>query len=148
MLNSKAYKDLAASSAKALPYFLGKYKGLYRDPQRFLFEFTFSYREALKYNFSPATFSKIIQELVRKGFVEPIDKGGLRSDGKSYSIFRLSNRWENYGTKDFKSKDWKCFIPKPRLKATSKSEMYSFKKGNKTGSDKQTISQIEAVEVF
>jgi len=144
-LNSKAYVDISPSAAKALPYFLGKYKGPYNDHQRYLLEFSFSYSEGKRYGFSPSTFSKVIQELVRKGFIDPVDKGGLRSDGKSYNLFRLSQRWQKYGKDDFEHTDWKCFEPRLRLKATSKSEMHSFKKGNETVPGLSDISQIEAI---
>ena len=83
LLNSRAYKDLKYASAKSLPLFLGKIKESYRDIQRYLIEFSFSYREAKQHGYAPATFSKIIRELVGKGFIDPVDKGGLRSDGKS-----------------------------------------------------------------
>lgn len=146
MLNSKAYKELNYASAKALPYFLGKFKGGYHDPQRYLSGFSFSYAEANKYMFSSATFSKIIQELVAKGFIDPVDKGGLRSDGKSYNLFRLSRRWEKYGAEGFETKNWRCFIPKTRLKTTLESETYSFKKGNETTSKGKVFSQFKAVE--
>lgn len=112
MLNSMAYKELRYASAKALPYFLGKFKGSYHDPQRYLSSFSFSYSEAKTYRFSSATFSKIIQELVAKGFIDPVDKGGLRSNGKSYNLFKLSERWKDYGKPDFKSLNWKCFLPR------------------------------------
>lgn len=112
MLNSMAYKELNYASAKVLPYFLGKFKGSYHDPQRYLFEFSFSYSEGQRYGFSSATFSKIIQELVAKGFIDPCDKGGLRSEGKSYNLFKLSKRWKDYGNPDFKFLNWKCFSPR------------------------------------
>ena len=114
ILNSRAYKDLPPSTAKALPYFLGKYKGGYNDPQRYLGEFSFSYSEGKRLGFSTATFSKVIQALVGFGFIDPVDKGGLRGDCKSYNLFRLSKRWEAYGTTNFAQLDWRCFIPKPR----------------------------------
>src|SRR5208283_3666439 len=145
MLNSKAYEEVTYSAAKALPYFLGKCKRHFYDPQRYRLEFSFSYSEGKRYGFSPSTFSKVIQELVRKGFIDPVDKGGLRSDGKSYNLFRLSQRWQKYGKNDFEHIDWKCFEPRLRIKATSKSELNSFKKGNKTVSGLSDISQIEAV---
>ena len=113
-LNSLAYKDLPPSSAKALPYFLGKSKAGYNDPQRYLGEFSFSYTEGKRYGFSPATFSKVIQALIRFGFIDPVDKGGLRGDCRSYNLFKLSRRWEGYGTENFKPLDWRCFVPKPR----------------------------------
>ncbi len=148
MLNSKAYKGLNFASAKALPYFLGKIKENYRDPQRYLIEFSFSYSEGHKLRFAPSTFSKVVQELVKTGFIDPIDKGGLRSDGKSYNRFKLSERWKQYGTNEFELLDWRCFQPKQRSRATSKSETYSFKKGNKYASNGKVISQFEAVGTF
>jgi hypothetical protein len=114
LLNGKAYKDLPPSAAKALPYFLGKVKSNPNNPNRYWVEFSFSYTEANKLGFAFGTFSKIIQDLVSFGFIDPIDKGGLRSECKSCSVFKLSRRWELYGTNSFELLDWKCFIPKPR----------------------------------
>lgn len=127
MLNSKAYINLPQSAAKALPYFLGKVKKPFFDPERYLQIFELSYGEADRYGFACSTFSNVIQALVRHGFIDPVDKGGLRSDGKSYNKFRLSKRWENYEQADFEKLEWRCFVPKPRLKATSKSEIDSFR---------------------
>ena len=114
MLNSQGYKKLPSSAAKALGYFLGKVKCKYNDPQRYILEFTFSYKEGERYGFAPATFSKIIQDLVRFGFIDPVDKGGLRGDCKSYNFFKLSKRWEEYGMSNFRPLEWRCFIPKSR----------------------------------
>jgi len=115
MLNSKAFKDLNYASAKALPYFIGKIKGSYNDPQRYLTAFPFSYSEACQYGFSSATFSKVIQGLIAKGFIDPVDKGGLRSEGKTYNLFKLSRRWLDYGNADFKPLNWKCFLPRQKI---------------------------------
>ena len=114
MLNSLAYKKVPPSAAKALPFFLGKVKLLFHDPQRYLVDFTFSYTEGEMLGFALATFSKIIQDLVCYGFIDPVDKGGLRGDGKSFNRFRLSGRWEAYGTDKFVRVEWRCFLPKPR----------------------------------
>lgn len=85
--------------------------------------------------------------MVSFGFIDPIDKGGLRSDCKSSNFFCLSTRWKEYGKTGFQFVNWKCFLPKPRLKVTPKKEMYSFKKGNKPVSKGVDISFFEAVEV-
>jgi hypothetical protein len=143
MLNSKAFIELNASAGKALIYFLGKPKLFFTDPQYHLIEFSFSYAEGERLGFAPGTFSKIIQELVHSGFLDPVDKGGLRSDGKRSNLFSLSRRWEKYSAADFKPLEWRCFIPKPR--ATSKKEMNSSKKGNKGGVGLQAISHFESV---
>jgi hypothetical protein len=146
MLNSKAYRDLNYASAKALPFFLGKVKTVYKDPQRYSMDFSFSYSEGGRYGFASGTFSKIIKDLISHGFLDPVDKGGLRSDGKSYNRFRLSQRWECFETTAFEQIEWSCFLPKPR--ATSKKETDSFKKGNKRVSEDKVVSQFEAVGVF
>lgn len=145
MLNSQAYRKLKHSAAKALPYFLGKAKFTYNDPQRYLVDFTFPYKEGQRFGFAVSTFNKIIGELIRKGFVDPVDKGGLRSDCKSYNVFKLSRRWEEYGKKDFEIIEWQCFVPKPRLKTTPNSEMNNIKKGNKTHKEEPNVSRIDAV---
>lgn len=95
-----------------MPYFLGKVKTGYHDPQKYLLDFTFSYPEAKRYGFAYSTFSKTIKALVAFGFIDPVDRGGLRGYQKGYNIFRLSKRWEQYGTPDFKEMDWASFLPK------------------------------------
>jgi hypothetical protein len=121
ILNHAAYKELPASAAKALPYFMGKVKVSYRDPHRYSEEFAFSYREASKLGFASGTWSKVIRDLVAYGWVDPVDRGGLRGEGKSCSIFRLSRRWEQRGTEEFKEIVWKCFLPrKEKLRVASK----------------------------
>jgi hypothetical protein len=96
LLNSRAYKKITGSSAKALPYFIGKIKKGYRDPERYEESFNFSYPEAQRYGFSTATFSRIQKELKNIGFIDIVEKGGLRGKGKGYNKFRLSRRWEKY----------------------------------------------------
>ncbi|MCL4492491.1 MAG: hypothetical protein M1510_11465 [Nitrospirae bacterium] len=112
MLNSKAYKALPASAGKALPYFLGKVKTTYNDPQKYDMEFSFSYTEAKKYGFATTTHHRTICELMKKGFIDPFDKGGKRSDHKSYNLFTLSRRWEDYGKPGFKEMEWATFQPR------------------------------------
>jgi hypothetical protein len=97
LLNSPAYKALTPSSAKALPYFLGKVKVQYRDPERYEKLFNFSYPEAASYGFSSATFSRVRKELEKIGFIERVEQGGLKGKGTGYSKYRLSDKWESYG---------------------------------------------------
>ena len=132
MLNSEAYKALPYSAAKALPYFLGKVKTVYSDPQKYLTSFHFSYTEAGKYGFALATHHKVICKLIEKGFIDPVDKGGLRSGGLGYSFFRLSLRWGKYGTPEFKKAEkWESFLPQFRQKSTPILETHSFINGNR-----------------
>lgn len=110
LLNSKAFKDMTSSAGKALPYFRGKIKLPFNDLNYHRIDFSLSYKEAISLGFSRGTFSKIIPELVGKGFIDPVEKGGLRGFGKTTSLFKLSERWKNYGTTEFKKIDWKTFF--------------------------------------
>lgn len=119
LLNHRAYIPLPFAASKALPYFLGKVKYPFNDPQKYLTEFSFTYSEGNKYGFSASTFSSIIRDLISYGFVDPVDRGGLRGCGMSSSRFKLSRRWERYGTEDFQKIEWRCFLPR-KHKSNSK----------------------------
>jgi hypothetical protein len=148
LLNSKAYKKLPFAAAKALPYFLGKMKVPYGDPAKYETAFTLSYTEARRIGFSNSTFHKVICQLVEKGFIDPVDKGGLRSDAKSYNRFKLSKRWERYGEVDFIKIEWNTFLPPHKIRATQKKETNRFNKGNDTPFEEETISINELVGAF
>lgn len=113
MLNSKGYIILKPSSAKALPYFIGKGRNKTREESQI--HFTFSFSEAKRLGFAPATFSRAIKDLVKAGFIDPVSKGGLRGYRKSNNKFTLSNRWERYGENNFKEIIWETFQPEPEL---------------------------------
>lgn len=107
ILNSPAYWELPPSAAKALPYFLGKVKHISEDPfARYTTEFAFSYREAGRYGFSKSTFSKVIDDLVQHGFIDPVRKGGQNNGTKVCSKFVLSIRWRDYGKVSFDRIVW------------------------------------------
>lgn len=110
LLNSSAYKELKHSSAKALPFFLGKPKCPSTDRAYHTTVFNFSYAEAKRLGFARSTYAGVIRNLVEKGFVDPVEKGGLRGDGNSCSLFRLSNRWKEYGKPSFKRLTWEGFF--------------------------------------
>ena len=130
VLNSKAYKDLPPSAGKALPYFLGKAKVPFNAPERYTIQFSFSYVEAKKYLFSNGTHNRNISRLMENGFIDPISKGGKRSFGMSSSLFKLSVRWKEYGTPNFKKVSWKEIMPEfKKQKPTPKLEPYSTKNG-------------------
>jgi len=114
MLNHKSYKELPSSAAKALPFFLGKVQMDYNDPNRLAAQFSFSYKEGKMLGFAFATFSKIIKDLIKYGFLDPKDKGGLRGNCKSNNLFCLSQRWKLFGQKDFQSLDWEYFFPRQK----------------------------------
>ena len=114
MLNSRAFKKLPPSSAKILPYFLGKVKEHYHpeDPARYTVHFSFTYSEAKRYGFGKSTFFKMLGDLVRFGFIDVTKKGGLRSlGGCANTLFRLSRRWEAYDMAYFHDGDWMRYYP-------------------------------------
>jgi hypothetical protein len=102
MLNSKAYIELPPSAAKALPYFFGKVRRVFDDPERYKEVFTFSYPEGQRLGFSHTTFAKTIRDLEKFGFIDWVAQGGLRGKGKGYNRFKLTCKWENYKSQEQK----------------------------------------------
>jgi len=90
-------------AAKALPYFLGKVKLPFRDPRRTTATFDFTYSEARGLGFANSTHHRNICELMDKGLIDPVARGGLKSFCKAQSVFKLSDRWRHYGTPKFKN---------------------------------------------
>lgn len=109
LLTSKAYHDLDGKAAKVLMWFLAKrqyarIKGSSRQEwaQTNNGEIIFTYVEALeKHGYSPQVFSRLLQELVSKGFID-IAKPGI-GVGKVATKYAISRRWEKYGTDEFKA---------------------------------------------
>lgn len=114
ILNSEAFKALSYASRSALPYFIGKTKRHIRAEDYLTTEFSFSYREAITYGYARKTFSRVISDLMRHGFIDPVDKGGLRGMGLSLNKFRMGDRWKQYGSPAFIPVEWKQFAPKFR----------------------------------
>lgn len=112
ILNSDAFKVLSGSSGKALPYFLGKPKKRFNDASFYDVTFEYTHREAQRNGFSSRSHTRVIIQLVECGFIDPIDKGGLRGKGKSANKFRISKRWINYGRVEFQALSWLEFQPK------------------------------------
>jgi len=130
LLNSKAYISLPPSSGKTLPYFLGKVKLPFNAPERYTIHFTFSYTEARRLGFSNGTHHRNISELMAKGFIDPVCKGGKRGFGLSSSLFKLSERWKKFGMPDFNEIIWSEILPEFRKpKITPKTETYNSKNG-------------------
>ena len=111
MLNHQAYIKLPPSSKAMLPYFLGKVQlpGNYKDPAYYRTNFEFTYSEATRLGCARRTFHKVIVDLVKFGFIDPVKKGGRRGCGLSSSVFRLSNRWQDFGTSLFQEIHWAEF---------------------------------------
>ncbi len=109
MLNHPAYIRLPASAKGMLPYFIGKVRAGVREPAHYTTRFDFTYSEALRYGCARRTFFNVIDALVLHGFIDPVEKGGLRGTGQSSSMFRLSSRWKKYGAAGFQQVSWSQF---------------------------------------
>jgi len=109
MLNHPAYIELPASAKGMLPYFIGKVRASVRDTVHYSTSFIFPYSEAERYGCSRHTFFRVLESLVRHGFLDPVERGGLRGTGLTTSTFRLSPRWKKYGTADYQEITWRQF---------------------------------------
>ncbi len=109
LLNHKAYMALPPNAKGMLPYFFGKVKIPFADPAYYRAEFFFTYSEAEKYGCARRTFYRVIEGLVSHGFIDPVRKGGRNGGRDLQSIFRLSYRWQNFGTTVFQKITWAEF---------------------------------------
>lgn len=50
--------------------------------------------------FAPGTFARAMRDLIEHGFLERMERGGLRGKGKGYNKFRLSRQWLDYQPED------------------------------------------------
>ena len=112
ILNSKAFRSLSYASRAMLPYFIGKTKQHIRSDSYLKTEFSISYKEAVSYGYARKTYARVIEDLMRKGFIDPVDKGGLKGFGLSCNVFRMSDRWKTFDEKDFIHVEWKQFNAK------------------------------------
>lgn len=103
LLDSKAFKELNGAALKALILFLKKVH-TYNPIDRYQSQFTFTYPEAAKRGLAHSSFSRALKELIEIGFIECVSRGGMRFEGNSCSQYRLSKRWEKYGTPEFEKR--------------------------------------------
>ena len=99
LLKSLAFTSLSSSAKIAYPYFLYDKKNAHEDKVMLTFS------QAKKFNIcrSQSTFTKIKKDLVKHGFLDSFDGGGLNAP----AVFKISNRWKRYGEEDFKELQYK-----------------------------------------
>lgn len=59
-----------------------------------------TYSEADAFGISRAQFHRTLRRLVELGFLDPVHRGGAY--GRDPSTYRVSSRWEDYGTPQFR----------------------------------------------
>lgn len=101
LILSPAFKELKPTAIKALLHFRGETQLFFMDRMFLKTNVSITYPKACKLGFGRTTFYDAICNLVAIGFIDPVSKGGLRGNGKTSAIFRNSDRWEQYGQKDF-----------------------------------------------
>lgn len=134
LLNSKAYRELSPLAAKVLPFFLGKVKIQCMEPQYYYIDIKLSYTEAAHRGCSRRSFSRIIEELVEVGFIDPVS---WRQ--RTATIFHLSKRWEAYGTAVHKKLSWKKF----RYESSCRKEQNWHTAREKIALDRPTMRDYE-----
>jgi len=98
-LDSVAYISLAGNSAKVYCYLkraarTAAYKNSTHERD---IQFDFTYSEAKRCGFSESTFIRAIKELWSKGFIDIVERGGLRGHGRTNSRYKITNLWKSYG---------------------------------------------------
>jgi hypothetical protein len=101
MMDSKAFRELTGAALKALIFCMRKVK-THHPIDRFRLHFSLTYAEAKKQGLTDSTFRRGIKQLQELGFIDCVMKGGMRFQGKACSLYRLSQRWKDYGTSNFK----------------------------------------------
>ena len=83
------------------------------DPARYNIDFPFTYAEGKKLGFGKSTFRNMLRDLMRHGFISITYHGHYKTCGPQASTtFRLSRRWQQYGTAAFDEGDWREHSPK------------------------------------
>ena len=108
LLESRAFNDLDGKASKVLFWFLAKRRFIWdRSSKRQRWvqtnngEIVFTYEEAAeKHGYSPQVFSRLLGDLVSKGFID-IAKPGI-GVGRVATKYSISRRWQEYGTDEFK----------------------------------------------
>jgi hypothetical protein len=121
LLDSKAYKTLTLQQTRIFHEFLlkrqfsqkgkqrKKYTGSFTENVTNNGKITFSYKEAENFGFTRPTYRTAIDQYLKVGLVDITKQGhgGIPKDGKitgECTEFAISDRWEKYGTPDFKKR--------------------------------------------
>jgi hypothetical protein len=77
--------------------------------------FIFPYTEAAFLGIGTTQHWKNIKKLIEVGFLDPVHQGGWyqkHERERDYSVYKLSERWRNYGTHEFKTVEKEKVLPK------------------------------------
>lgn len=95
---SKAFIKLRGQSITVLLHLIEKRQDARMDGRNDD-ELEFTYSEALDFGITNKKFRYAINRLIEVGFIDIKKHGGTK--GQNKTLYSLSDRWKNYGTKDF-----------------------------------------------
>jgi hypothetical protein len=112
LLYGEAYNSLTPTGKDVLIRFLQKrtffYKGKGKKNKEYINHgLVFTYQEAECFRISKSSFSRAINQLVEKGFIEIEYQGGSIGIGKDWSRYKLISDWKDYGTAKFETREKK-----------------------------------------
>lgn len=125
LFDSKAYKSLTLQQTRIFTEFLlkrqfpnksarknKKYTGSHTDLITNNGKITFSFKEAEGRGFTRPTFMTAIDKLIEVGLIDIAKQGhgGVPKEGKitgECTMYKLSDRWENYGNENFEVRERK-----------------------------------------
>jgi len=98
LLLSNAFRDLQPSAVILLLHLHRIDKVLaWKDGDEYSGGFNLTFTEAERLGLARATTMRAVQDLVKRGFIEIVVRGGLRSQGRTSSVYRIAERWRTWG---------------------------------------------------
>ena len=102
LMESEAFKNLSIYTKWLYIEFKHKFYG---DNRKHIILTQNEIKKVMSIN----TFYKSRDQLIEKGFIDVVKRGGLE---KQPAIYGLSDRWKKYGTKEFIKIELKDILPK------------------------------------
>lgn len=98
MMLSNAFCQISPSSAKLLMHILRIDKMLaWKSGDTYSGTFNLTYTEAVRFGLARATVGRAFEELRSHGFIETVVQGGLKSQCRTSSVYRIIERWRSWG---------------------------------------------------
>ncbi|NVN91930.1 MAG: hypothetical protein HXX11_15190 [Desulfuromonadales bacterium] len=98
LLLSNAFRDLQPSAVILLLHLHRIDKMLaWKNGDAYAGEFNLTFTEVEKLGLSRATTMRAFRDLALRGFVDIVVQGGLRSQGRTSSVYRVIERWRSWG---------------------------------------------------
>ncbi|MDD2736275.1 MAG: hypothetical protein PHF56_20275 [Desulfuromonadaceae bacterium] len=97
LILSNAFRGLQPSAAILLLHLHRIDKVLaWKEGDSYGGEFNMTFTEAETLGLSRGTTMRAVQDLASRGFIEIVVKGGLRSQGRTSSVYRIVEKWRTF----------------------------------------------------